>query len=78
MDIIRELLIQSEAVDKPLRKSFMELSKLRDKYVHATGKNPEKDAQKAINYLHEIIEGTVSVFKHYEIQKGKFVRKNKS
>ena len=75
MDVVRELIIQAGAVDKSLRGAFIELSKLRDKYVHARKIGSEEDAKKAIKYLHEIIEGTVSVFKKYKLEQGKLVPK---
>jgi len=75
MDVVRELIIASGVVDNPMRKSFTGLACLRDKYVHARSLGIQKDAQKAIKYLHEIIEGTVSVFKKYKIQKGKLIPK---
>lgn len=75
---IRELLIKSEVIEERLRKPFQKLSELRNKYAHATGKNPQVDAKLAIDYLHEIVEGTVSVFKHYEIKEGKLVLKKQN
>lgn len=75
---IRELLIKSEVIEEKLRKPFQKLSELRNKYAHATGKNPQVDAKLAIDYLHEIVEGTVSVFKHYEIKEGKLVLKKQN
>jgi len=75
MNDVRELLIKSEVIDENLRKPFQALSELRNKYAHATGKKPKEDAKLAIIYLHQIIEGTVSVFKNYEIKEGKLVLK---
>ncbi|GAG57011.1 unnamed protein product, partial [marine sediment metagenome] len=75
MEVVRELVIAAGAVDSSLSNAFKKLASLRDKYVHARRISSKKDAQKAIKYLHEIIEGTVSVFKEYKIQKGKLVRK---
>lgn len=75
MEVVRELVIAAGAVDSSLRNAFMKLASLRDKYVHARWIGSQKDAQKTIKYLHEIIEGTVSVFKEYKIQKGKLVPK---
>ena len=51
------------------------LIKLRNQYAHARGKEPKKDATKAVELLHTLLEGTVSVFKDFEIKDGKFVRK---
>ena len=52
-----------------------ELGKLRNKYAHARGKDFEKDAIEAIRQLHTLVEGTVSVFKDFEIRNGALVRK---
>lgn len=75
MDVVRELIIAAGSVDSSLRNAFKQLASLRYKYVHARQISSQEDAQKAIKYLHEIIEGTVSVFKEYKIQKGKLVRR---
>ncbi|GEM_PF-3174367 len=78
MNNIRELLIKSEVIDNNLRKPFQNLSELRNKYAHAAGEKPKEDAKLSINYLHQIIEGTVSVFKNHEIKKGKLVLKKQN
>jgi len=77
MDLIRELLIKGEIVNDALRKPFQELAKLRNDYVHARGGNPEKDAKKAVEYLHEIIKHTISIFTKFEVKQGKLVPKTK-
>lgn len=51
------------------------LGELRNRYAHARGKDPQKDAQEAIRLLHAVIEDTVSVFKDFEIKDGVFSRK---
>jgi len=75
MDVVRELAIAAGAVDNSLRNDFTRLAGLRDKYVHARSIESQNDARKAVKYLHNIIEGTVSVFKRYKIQQGKLVPK---
>jgi len=75
MDVVYNSIIAVEAVNKSTRKTFEKLSKLRDNYVHARRVESQEDAQKAIKYLHEIVEETVSVFKKYKIQQGKLVLK---
>jgi hypothetical protein len=72
---ICKLLIDSNVIDKKLHGAFDKLGELRNKYAHATGKEPETDARTALDYLHSIIEGTVSLFKDYDIQNGKLVQK---
>jgi hypothetical protein len=62
-------------IDQTTKKSAQKLIELRNEYAHAGGKNAETDAEKALQLLHEVIEGTVSVFKDYIIKKGKFVPK---
>jgi len=58
--------------------SAKSLGDLRNRYSHARGKVPQADAIEAIKKLHEIVEGTVSIFKDYEIKDGKFVSKSAS
>ncbi len=53
------------------------LGQLRNGYAHARGKDSPKDAIEAIKLLHVLIEGTVSVFKDFDIKDGVFVRKGK-
>ena len=52
-----------------------DLGELRNKYAHARGNQPEKDALAAIKLLHKIVEDTVSVFKEFEVSDGKLVRR---
>lgn len=78
INTVRELLIKSGVIDKKLRNPFIKLAELRNKYVHSGGENLENDAKNAIDYLHVIIEGTVSVFKNFKIEDGKLVLKSKS
>ena len=75
MDVVRELIISAGAVDSSLRDDFTKLAGLRDKYVHARSIESQNDARKAVKHLHNIVEGTVSVFKKYKIQQGKLVPK---
>jgi hypothetical protein len=56
-------------------KAADQLSQLRNGYAHARGKNPGQDAIEAIEHLHALVEGTVSMFKDFEIKNGAFVRK---
>jgi len=51
------------------------LGQVRNRYAHARGKDPHADAIEAIKLLHTLVEGTVSVFKDFEIKDGAFVRK---
>jgi hypothetical protein len=51
------------------------LGELRNNYAHARGKNPEADAANAIKLLHALVEGTVSVFKEFEIKEGRLAPK---
>jgi len=52
-----------------------DLRQLRNSYAHARGVNPEADAINAVKLLHTLVDGTVSVFKDFEIKDGAFVRK---
>jgi len=56
-------------------KAAAKLGELRNDYAHARGGQSQDDALKGIKLLHQVVEGTVSVFKDHEIKDGKFVRK---
>lgn len=73
---ICDFLIDSGVLDENLRSPLKGLGELRNKYAHAGGKKPEEDARKSIKHLHSIVEGTVSVFREFDVQHGKLVRKN--
>ena len=75
MNTVRELLVKSGIIEKKLRKPFQEIMRIRNKYVHGRGKNPEKDANKAIDYLHKIVDGTIFVLKDYALKDGFLVQK---
>jgi hypothetical protein len=51
------------------------LGELRNAYSHARGKDAQSDALKAIQLLHTLVEGTVSIFRDFEIKDGAFVPK---
>jgi hypothetical protein len=53
----------------------IDLVRLRNAYAHARGRQSQNDALNAIKYLHQVVEGTVSVFKDHELKDGVFVRK---
>lgn len=72
--IIR-FLKETELIAANPAKAAEDLGKLRNRYAHARGKNPDRDALEAIKLLHSLIEGTVSMFKEFEIKDGVFVRK---
>ena len=72
--IIR-FLKETELIAANPAKAAEDLGKLRNRYAHARGKNPDRDALEAIKLLHSLIEDTVSMFKEFEIKDGVFVRK---
>ena len=51
------------------------LGQLRNKYAHARGKEPQRDALDAIELLHAVVEATVSALKDFEIKDGALARK---
>ena len=53
---ICKFLIDVGLLKKKLQASFKNMGELRNKYSHAGGKTPEKDAQNAIGYLHDIVD----------------------
>jgi hypothetical protein len=75
---IIDFLKKGELLSEAAAKAAKDLVELRNQYAHARGKNPSDDAIKAIKYLHLLVEGTVSVFKDFEIKDGVFVRKSQS
>ena len=64
---------ESDLLNSDARSAATKLGELRNKYAHARGQNPEADALRAVEYLHVIVEGTVSVLKDYEIKEGRLV-----
>jgi hypothetical protein len=63
---ICDFLISSGILTAKLRKPLTELGKLRNKYAHAGGKDPDNDSRSAIEYLHQIVEGTVSLLNYHK------------
>ena len=49
------------------RKAAEDLVVLRNRYAHARGKNPSVDALTAITKLHQLLDGTVSLLKEFDI-----------
>jgi uncharacterized protein len=72
---IVRFLREAELLSPDTAKSAERLGELRNKYAHARGKDPHADALRAIKLLHTLVEGTVSVFKDFEVKEGAFVRK---
>lgn len=72
---IISFLKEAGLIEDKAKKAADELGNLRNQYAHARGKEPHADAIKAIKMLHTLVEGTVSVFKDFEIKEGAFVRK---
>ncbi len=66
---------ETELLGDEATKAAERLGQLRNRYAHARGEEPHKDAIEAILVLHTLVEGTVSVFKDFEIKDGGFVRK---
>ncbi len=68
---------ESKLLGDEAAKAADKLGQLRNSYAHARGKDPHRDAIEAIKLLHSIVEGTVSVFKDYEVKEGAFIRKSR-
>lgn len=66
---------EADLLSDDAAKAADKLGQLRNGYAHARGKDPQRDAIEAIKLLHTLVEGTVSVFKDFEIKDGAFVRK---
>ena len=72
---IARFLNKAEILSIETCNAAIKLIELRNKYAHARGEKPEEDAVEAIKWLHALIEGTVSIFKDFEIKDGVFVKK---
>lgn len=68
---------ESKLLSDEAAKAADKLGQLRNSYAHARGKDPHKDAIEAIKLLHDVVEGTVSMFKDFEVKDGTFIRKSK-
>jgi hypothetical protein len=72
--IIR-FLNKADLLGDDAKRAAIELGELRNSYAHARGREPQTDAIKAIKLLHTLVEGTVSIFKDFEITDRGLVRK---
>lgn len=63
---ICDFLISSGILAAELSETLKKLGALRNKYAHAGGKDPDNDARLAIEYLHKIVDGTVSLIKYHK------------
>jgi hypothetical protein len=72
--IIR-FLNKADLLGDSAQKAAQGLGELRNKYAHARGKDPHTDATRAIALLHTLVEGTVSIFKDFEITDKGLARK---
>lgn len=72
---IVRFLKEEDLLSAEATKAADKLGQLRNKYAHARGSKPQLDALEAIKLLHIVVEGTVSIFKEYDIKDGAFVRK---
>jgi hypothetical protein len=57
---------ETELISADTRKAALRLGELRNEYAHARGRNPQRDALEAIEKLHLVIDGTVSLL-NFEI-----------
>jgi hypothetical protein len=71
-----EFLKETGLLDVIAANSAKTLGDLRNRYAHSRGKDPQTDAIEAIKKLHVVVEGTVSVFKDFEVKDGRFVPKS--
>jgi len=72
---IVRFLKEAEILSDDAAKAAGDLGQLRNNYAHARGKDAQSDALKAIQLLHTLVEGTVSIFKDFEIKDGALVPK---
>jgi hypothetical protein len=72
---LAKFFLKAGMLSKETFKAAQNLLELRNHYAHARGREPQPDALKAIKLLHQVVEGTVSVFKDHELKDGLLVRK---
>lgn len=72
---ITNFLAEAKLIELDVKTAAINLSDLRNQYVHARGQNPEKDALKAITHLQKIVDETVSILKSHTISEGRLVAK---
>ena len=75
MNGIIRFLNKAALLEDGAQKAAQGLGELRNTYAHARGKDPRTDAIKAIKLLHTLVEGTVSIFKEFEITDEGLARK---
>lgn len=77
---IVRFLKKAELLSADGAKAAGKLGELRNTYAHARarGTKPQEDAGQAVKLLQTLVEGTVSMFKDFEIKHGVFVRKTAS
>jgi hypothetical protein len=61
---------EAELLPPGASKAALDLLRLRNKYAHARGKQPEIDAGKAVAYLQTVVEATISIFRFWETTDG--------
>lgn len=72
---VSHLLYESKMIDNEVKKAFIKIGNLRNIYAHGSGEDKENDSKEAIKNLHKIIDGTISLYKHFKLEEGKFVKK---
>jgi hypothetical protein len=70
-----EFLRKTGIITEDAASAAKKLGDLRNDYAHTRGKAPENDAHEAIKLLHNLVDGTVSIFKDHELKDGMFVSK---
>jgi hypothetical protein len=74
---VTHFLFHAGIFDQTVLEAFSKLGELRNQYAHVSLKveSPEQDAERAVSYLNQIVEGTVSIFKDFDIRDGRLVPK---
>lgn len=72
---IVRFLKEADLLNGAAAKAAEDLGQLRNKYAHARGKEPQRDALDVIKLLHALVEATVSALKDFEIKDGALARK---
>lgn len=58
-------LAKAGLLEEAVRTNIQKLAELRNTYAHGSGQNPQSDSLRALEWLHDIIDRTVSIFKDH-------------
>jgi hypothetical protein len=71
---VRRILQKNDVLSQKTLDLCEKMAKLRDKYAHGHGSNPEEDALKALVWMHSFIDNETNLMRHYKIVNGVLFR----